>query len=101
MYEVCLNKPLPICGKEWHDLREGKLSSLPGTLPCLYTIIREMMHPNPDKRPSATDLLSRKELSCESDNLFLFGRNTMSSYKVCLTKKRSQAALKRSRSWEL
>ncbi|EED90599.1 hypothetical protein THAPSDRAFT_263366, partial [Thalassiosira pseudonana CCMP1335] len=101
MYEVCLNKPLPICGKEWHDLREGKLSSLPGTLPCLYTIIREMMHPNPDKRPSATDLLSRKELSCESDNLFLFGRNTMSSYKVCLTKKSSQAALKRSRSWEL
>lgn len=31
-------------------------------MPCLYVIIREMMHPDPERRPSATDLLLRDAL---------------------------------------
>jgi hypothetical protein len=63
MYEVCSGQRLPTCGQEWHDIRNGNLCSLlPGTMPCLYGIIREMMHQDPERRPSATNLLSRDAL---------------------------------------
>lgn len=60
---MCSGQRLPTCGEEWHDIRNGNLRSLlPGTMSCLYVIIREMMHPDPERRPSATDLLSREAL---------------------------------------
>ena len=65
LYEVCLGKSLPTCGDEWQDLRNGKLDK--GINGVEFgDIIKEMMHPDADKRPSATDLLSRDAL-CSSD----------------------------------
>mmetsp|Transcript_27430 Transcript_27430/g.54872 ORF Transcript_27430/g.54872 Transcript_27430/m.54872 type:complete len:780 (-) Transcript_27430:89-2428(-) len=83
VYEVCSGKPLPSNGQHWQDLRNGLLSGIPfSKSPCLFAIIKDMMHPDPDKRPTASDLLSRKELSGGQENFFLHGvlqRNRSSS----------------------
>ncbi|KAL7550522.1 hypothetical protein ACHAWF_013741 [Thalassiosira exigua] len=98
MYEIISGKPLPACGQEWQDLRNGKLPALPGAMPCLYAIIREMMHPDPDKRPTASDLLSREALSCDSNPL----SQKSSLYKVPPSKGNDVGrSLKRSHSWSL
>ena len=82
LYELCLGKSLPTCGDEWQDLRNGKLDK--GIDEVEFgDIIKEMMHPDADKRPSATDLLSRDALrsSDASEDSFL------SRYKVTKTMK--------------
>jgi len=106
MYEVCSGRPLPTCGQEWQDLRNGKLPSplLPGTMPSLTAIIREMMHPDPEKRPSATELLSRQVLGSEDDNplLGMMSSQKSSSYRAGPTKANiARPSLKRSASWTL
>lgn len=96
LFEVMSRRSLPACGQEWQDLRNGKLPPLTGTMPCLNAIIKEMMHPDPQKRPTATDLLSREILRCEDDNplLGLPQRGLPTSN----TRRKS---LKRSASWTL
>jgi len=70
LYECCLGgRSLPGCGQEWQDIRDGKLLHLPDTCPSFYRILREMMHPDPKKRPSANEILSRPEL--DGGNAFL------------------------------
>ena len=95
LYETCYGRPLPICGQEWHDLRDGKFSKSLNINPTLYVIMRQMMHPDPSKRPSATDLLSRSELIPNSDNVFLSLINNSSS------KGTHSLPLKRSYSWTM
>mmetsp|Transcript_40756 Transcript_40756/g.85366 ORF Transcript_40756/g.85366 Transcript_40756/m.85366 type:complete len:782 (+) Transcript_40756:991-3336(+) len=65
MYEICTGLPLPSCGQEWQGLRNGRLPCpFPSsTMPCLASIVKEMMHPDPERRPSATELLAREVLS--------------------------------------
>lgn len=75
LYETCIGRPLPICGQGWQDLRNGKLSKPDGLNPTFYAIIKQMMHPDPSKRPSASDLLARSELSADSNNVFLSHAN--------------------------
>jgi len=79
LYETCINRPLPLCGEEWQDLRDGKLSKPVDINPTFYVIIKQMMHPDPSKRPSASELLARSELSANSDNVFLPPSNIPSS----------------------
>ncbi|KAL3758861.1 hypothetical protein ACHAWU_003133 [Discostella pseudostelligera] len=97
MYEVCSRQPLPSCGQDWQDLRNGKLPLLPGTMPSLIAIIKEMMHPDPDKRPSATDLLSRDTLRTTHDANPL--RRESAPYKV--GQMQSSQPLTRSASWTI
>lgn len=93
MYELCLGQTLPSCGDEWHLIRNGKLT--PFWPPNLYQIIKEMMHPDPAMRPSASDLLSRDELNCKGEGV---DENRKSnSYNICL--KESTPLLKKSTSW--
>lgn len=94
MYEICSGQRLPSCGQDWQDLRNGKLCPLPGTMPCLNAIIREMMHRDPESRPSATEILSREGLRApEIDYAVLGTSREGSTYKVGpkvdLTRKRS------------
>jgi len=79
LYETCIGRPLPLCGEEWQDLRNGKLSKPVDINPTFYVIIKQMMHPDPSKRPSASELLARSELSANSDNVFLPPSNIPSS----------------------
>ena len=71
LYETCIVRPLPLCGQEWQDLRNGKVTKPAGVNPTLYVIIKQMIHPDPSKRPSASELLARSELSANRDNVFL------------------------------
>ena len=97
MYEVISGRTLPMCGQEWQDLRNGKVPPLPGTMPCLNAIVKEMMHPDPEKRPSATELLSREALCCEDSNPLLSSLGSSTSYKA----KSGRRSRKRSASWTL
>jgi len=81
LYEVCLGKSLPTCGDEWQDLRNGKLDKeIDGVE--FGNIIKEMMHPDADKRPSATDLLSRDVLRSSDAS-----GDSLTRYKVTKTMK--------------
>ncbi len=98
MYEVCSRQPLPSCGQDWQDLRNGKVPLLPGTMPSLNAIIKDMMHPDPGKRPSASDLLSRDTLRASHDAHPL--RRESASYKVGPRVQPAQP-LTRSASWTI
>ena len=72
LYEVCLGRSLPENGEEWQDIRHGKLQMLPDTPLPLQSIISEMMHPDPKRRPDASSLLKKRELlSAEQKQLLL------------------------------
>lgn len=71
MYEICLGRPLPPSGDQWHSIRSGSLPFLDGTTLELQNIIREMMHPDPKCRPSAAELLRRRELLSEDEKLLI------------------------------
>lgn len=62
MYEICLGRPLPMDGQEWQDIRAGSLQVLRDTPFVLELMIKEMMHPDPKKRPTPAILLKRREL---------------------------------------
>ena len=96
LYEVISGRTLPVCGEEWQNLRNGKVPTVPGAMPCLNAIIKEMMHPDPEKRPSASDLLSREALRCEDNK-----NPRLSIYKAGTQKESSGRGLKRPRSWSL
>lgn len=96
MYEICSGQRLPICGQDWQDLRSGKLLPLTGTMPCLLAIIREMMHRDPESRPSATEILSREALRPPENEYAAVGTLREGSIykvgtKVDLSRKRSSS----------
>lgn len=103
MYELCNRRALPSCGAEWHDIRNGNLS--PFWPPSLFNTIRDMMNPDPMRRPSASELLSRDEMSCRSGEWLVNHRASGekatgdSVYNVCM--KETVPSLKRSSSWTL
>lgn len=75
MYEVCLGRSLPADGPEWADIRSGKLCVLRRTHPALIEMIRDMMHPEPSKRPCASALLRRRHLLSDEQKLLLLEQN--------------------------
>ena len=76
MYEICLGRPLPANGREWREMRGGKLESpLHRTHPELECMITEMMRPNPSERPAAGGLLSRRQLLSDEQKLLLAEKN--------------------------
>ncbi|RVE71294.1 hypothetical protein OJAV_G00050300 [Oryzias javanicus] len=51
-------EPLPSNGEKWHEIRKGKLPSIPQVLsPEFLSLLKLMIHPDPLRRPSASDLL--------------------------------------------
>jgi len=62
VYEICLGRPLPMNGPEWQDIRAGSLQPLPGTDPDLVTLVQQMLHPQASCRPTASELLKRRQL---------------------------------------
>jgi len=81
MYEICLlghggpPKPLPENGQEWQDMRDGKLRTMPNTPFDMQMIVREMMAPDPNGRPSAEELLKRRQLLSEGERQLIVERN--------------------------
>ncbi|XP_073990361.1 wee1-like protein kinase isoform X1 [Rhodnius prolixus] len=57
LYEAAGGGPLPKNGEEWHNIREGKIEHFPHLSNEFNNLIKRMIHPNPDMRPSASELL--------------------------------------------
>ncbi|KAK9507905.1 hypothetical protein O3M35_007667 [Rhynocoris fuscipes] len=57
IYEAAGGGPLPKNGDEWHNIRDGKIKHFPHLSNEFNNLIKKMIHPNPDVRPSASELL--------------------------------------------
>jgi len=66
-YEFMRNRPLPLNGDEWHDIREGRadLKGLESYSKELIELILLMLQSNPIERPSAEKILNEYLLSPE------------------------------------
>lgn len=56
--ELARGRPLPSRGERWHEIREGKFE-LPGFSNEFVDLLKEMMDPLPEKRPTALALLQK------------------------------------------
>eukprot|EP00462_Mataza_sp_D1_P019712 CAMPEP_0175139080 /NCGR_PEP_ID=MMETSP0087-20121206/10698_1 /TAXON_ID=136419 /ORGANISM="Unknown Unknown, Strain D1" /LENGTH=822 /DNA_ID=CAMNT_0016422039 /DNA_START=9 /DNA_END=2480 /DNA_ORIENTATION=- len=68
LFELVTERPLPLSGPRWHDLRSGRhskeLQALhnPQIVPSeLGQLIQEMLDPDPNRRPSALEITNRSE----------------------------------------
>lgn len=69
--EVALGRPLPGSGAEWQQLRDGHLpmAELRECPPDLTAVLRWMMHPDPQQRPTADELLRHPLFRSEMETL--------------------------------
>ena len=101
MYEICLlghggpPKPLPENGQEWQDMRDGNLRAMLNTPFDMQMMVREMMAPDLNGRPSAEELLKRRQLLSEGERQLIVERNKataanraldiqMVSFRICV-----------------
>lgn len=90
MYRICLGRELPGSGDEWNDIRNDKLDQLEGTHPELKRYIAEMMHPDPSKRPTAKELLTREFLLSDQEKQLLAQRRQVQELEEQLRKTQLQ-----------
>ncbi|KAG5310713.1 WEE1 kinase, partial [Acromyrmex insinuator] len=62
VYEAGGGGLLPKNGPMWHDIRQGKLPDLPQCSRDLNNLLKLMIHPNPEMRPSAMSLMQHRVL---------------------------------------
>lgn len=56
-------EPLPTNGDKWHEIRQGKLPAIPQLLsPEFLSLLKLMIHPDPSRRPSTSDLIKHPVL---------------------------------------
>lgn len=78
MYEICLGRTpqnLPENGQEWQDIRNGILLPMSNTPFDMQMIIREMMAPKWRTRPSAEELLKKRQLLSDEQRQLIVERN--------------------------
>ncbi|EFA74706.1 putative protein tyrosine kinase [Heterostelium album PN500] len=56
LYELARCKPLPTGGSEWNSIRDGKLIETKDYSPDFWSLLRLMINPITDLRPSADEL---------------------------------------------
>lgn len=83
MYEIIRNKPLPYSGDEWMKLRENKIESL-GSYFKLEVLIRKMLNSDPNKRPSAVEILQDSYFNKRKVNGLNSQSNNSSNNCYCL-----------------
>jgi hypothetical protein len=84
MYEICLGKPLPENGQEWQDIRQGILQPMPNTPFELQMIVRTMLAPEREDRPSAADLLKKRQLMSSEQQQLIVERNKANAANMAL-----------------
>ncbi|KAM6173033.1 wee1-like protein kinase isoform 2-T2 [Erethizon dorsatum] len=56
-------EPLPRNGDQWHEIRQGRLPRIPQVLSQEFTeLLKVMIHPDPERRPSAMALIKHSVL---------------------------------------
>lgn len=66
VYEAAGGGALPKNGPEWHKIRNGELKELPRYSKDLNDLLKLMIHPNAEMRPSASCLIQNKLLSAKT-----------------------------------
>lgn len=84
MYEICLGRPLPENGQEWQDIRHGILQPMPNTPFELQMIVRNMLAPEKESRPSAADLLKKRQLMSSEQQQLILERNKANAANMAL-----------------
>lgn len=56
IFEVCGGGPLPKNGNDWQSIREGHLPYLSYYSKDLNNLMKQMIHPDPEQRPTSTAL---------------------------------------------
>ena len=86
MYEICLGRSqdLPSDGQEWQDMRSGILLPMTNTPFDLQMIVREMMAPEWRTRPSAEELLKKRQLLSEAEKQLIVERNRAEAANMAL-----------------
>lgn len=62
IYQAARGQPLPLNGEEWHAIRNGEIDPLPAYSMELYLLLKQMIHPDPAVRPSASQLVHHHSL---------------------------------------
>ncbi|GLV37056.1 Wee1 kinase [Carabus blaptoides fortunei] len=62
MYEAGGGGPLPKNGDDWHAIRRGELGALPQCSRDFNDLLKLMIHPNPETRPSAGQIIQHRVL---------------------------------------
>ena len=75
MYEIVTGRELPADGQEWQDLRAGRLGPMPSTPLELQNIIRQMMNQDGNQRPTAAELLTRRQLLSDDEKKLITEQN--------------------------
>lgn len=87
LYEICLGRgplSLPSHGPEWQAMRHGTLLPMPHTALDLQAILREMMAPDRRNRPSAEELLKKRQLLSEEQRQLIVERNKVTVANMAL-----------------
>lgn len=84
MYEICLGRPLPENGQEWQDIRHGILQPMTNTPFELQMIVRTMLAPEKKSRPSAADLLKKRQLMSDEQRQLIVERNKANAANMAL-----------------
>ncbi|KAL7504382.1 hypothetical protein ACHAXN_002045 [Cyclotella atomus] len=84
MYEICLGRPLPENGQEWQDIRHGILQPMNNTAFELQMIVRAMLAPEKESRPSAADLLKKRQLMSQEQQQLIVERNKANAANMAL-----------------
>ena len=84
MYEICLGRQLPENGQEWQDIRQGILQPMKNTAFELQMIVRSMLAPEKESRPSAADLLKKRQLMSVEQQQLIVERNKANAAKMAL-----------------
>lgn len=62
LYEAAGGGPLPKNGNAWHEIRRGNIPVLERYSKKFYDLIKLMIHPDPERRPTAAALLQHSYL---------------------------------------
>lgn len=93
LYEISLLRPLPMNGPEWQAIRNGILQPLPHTPNEMKMMISEMMNPNLDSRPSATNMLKKEQLLSEDQKALMAARSKVFQANLELAKQQFKPPL--------
>ena len=84
LYEICLGRGLPENGQEWQDIRKGVLLPIRNTSFDFQMIIQTMMSPKKEDRPTASELLKKRQLLSEEQRQLIVERNKADAANMAL-----------------
>jgi wee1-like protein kinase len=84
LYEICLGRGLPENGQEWQDIRQGVLLPMRNTSFDFQMIVQTMMSPDKGDRPTASELLKRRQLLSEEQRQLIVERNKAEAANMAL-----------------